>query len=64
MPVWDILFAALSAGRNPAELERSRPFFRTTSTGPEAHFGSFSVSLRPLSLTQPNHARFGTDVRS
>jgi hypothetical protein len=40
------------------------PIVRTTGTRPEAHFGPFSASLRPLSLTQPNHGRFGTDVGS
>jgi hypothetical protein len=53
----DILFPRLASGRNGAECGPSRPFFRTTRTGPEAHFGPFSVSLRPSSLTQPNHAR-------
>jgi hypothetical protein len=41
-----------------------RPFFRTTGGGRQPYFGPFSVSLGLLSLTQPNHARFGTDVRS
>jgi hypothetical protein len=31
-------------------------------TRSEAHFGPFPVSLRPLSLTQPNHAHFGTVI--
>ena len=31
---------------------------------PRAHFGPFSVSLGPLSPTQPNHGHFGTDVES
>jgi hypothetical protein len=30
----------------------------------EGRFGPFSVSLRPVSLTQPNHARFGTVIGS
>ena len=37
------------------------PNHRRRPTGP---FWAVFVSLRPLSLTQPNHARFGTDVRS
>jgi hypothetical protein len=31
---------------------------------PVGYFGPFSASLRTLSLTQPNHARFGTAVES
>jgi hypothetical protein len=53
----------VGVGRKPAERGPFRPFVRTTSTGPEARFGPFSVSLRPLSLTQPNHGHFGTDAR-
>ena len=63
-PSRDILFPAARIGRNPAECRRFCSFIRTTDTGREARFGPFSVSLRPLSLTQPNHARFGTDVRT
>ena len=33
-------------------------------TGLRAYFGALSVSLRPFSLTQPNHAHFGTVTRS
>ncbi len=57
-------FPALAIGRNGAECGRSRVSFRTTGTGPEAHFGRFLVSRRLLSLAQPNYAHFGTDVRS
>ena len=64
MPSWDILFSALCRGRNRAEFGPSRPFFRTTGTGPQAHFGPFSLSVGLPSLTQPNHGRFGTDVRT
>jgi hypothetical protein len=64
LPIRDILFPAARIGRNPAECRRFCSFIRTTDTGREARFGPFSVSLRPLSLTQPNHARFGTDVRT
>jgi hypothetical protein len=60
----DILFQALSTGRNAAECQALRPFIRTTGGGPEAHFGPFSVSLGRLSLRQPNHGHFGTDVES
>ena len=63
-PGQDILFRGSADGRNPAELPPSRPFIRTTPTAAWAHFGPFSGSLRPLSLKQPNHARFGTDVGS
>ena len=63
LPIWDILFPALGGGWNPAGRGHFRPLFRTTSTGLEARFGPFSVPLRPLSLTQPNHGHFGTDVR-
>jgi hypothetical protein len=58
----DILFPALAAGRNGAERGPSRSFIRTTVTRSEAYFGPFPVSLRPLSLTQPNHAHFGTVI--
>jgi hypothetical protein len=60
----DILFPELGATRKAAEWAPSRPFFRTMSTGLEAHFRPFFDSLSPPSLTQPNHARFGTDVRN
>ena len=62
LPSWDILFPALAAGRNGAERGPSRSFIRTTVTRFEAHFGPFPVSLRPFSLTQPNHAHFGTVI--
>jgi hypothetical protein len=52
------------SGRNRAERGHLPPFFRTTSTGLEACFGPFSASLLPLSLTQPNHVRFGTVIGS
>ena len=55
-------FSALITGRNAAECGPSRPFVRTTRTGSRAHFGPFSVSLGPLSPTQPNHGHFGTVV--
>jgi hypothetical protein len=58
----DILFRPLDTGRNPAECRPLGSFIRTTRTGSEAHFGPFSVSLRPHSLTQPNHAHFGTVI--
>jgi hypothetical protein len=60
----DILFPLPISGRNRAERGHLRPFVRTTSTGPGAHFGPFCVSVSALSLTQPNHGRFGTDVGS
>jgi hypothetical protein len=60
----DILFPALVAGRNGAERGLLRRFFRTTRTGRQARFGRSSVSLRAISLTQPNHGDFGTDVGS
>ncbi len=63
LPVRDILFPALGGGRNPAECRASWLLIRTTRTSWEAHFRPFSLSLGPTSLTQPNHARFGTDVR-
>jgi hypothetical protein len=64
LPSRDILFPALGSGRNPGECGPLRPFIRTTGTRPEADFGPFSVSLHPPSPTQPNHAKFSTDVRS
>jgi hypothetical protein len=64
LPIWDTLFATSDGGRNPAGCGRSRPFIRTMDTGPKAHFGPFCGSLRPPSLTQPNHGHFGTVVRS
>jgi hypothetical protein len=60
----DILFPALGIGRNPAECRPFGSFIRTTGRGSKAHFRPYPVSLRPLSLTQPNHGHFGTDVRS
>jgi hypothetical protein len=64
LPIWDILFPRLASGRNGAECRPFRSFIRTAVTGSEAHFGPYPVSLRPLSLTQPNHGHFGTVVRS
>jgi hypothetical protein len=57
----DILFVALRAGRNPAESGLFWPFVRTTSTGPEGHFGQSSVSLRPFSsdATEPRPFWYG-----
>jgi hypothetical protein len=63
LPTRDILFRPVAGGRNRAECRLSRSFFRTTSTEPEAHSGPLSAYPGPFSLTQPNHARFGTDVR-
>ena len=62
LPIRDILFPALAAGRNGAECGPSWPFVRTTDPARKAHLAPFSASLRPLSLTQPNHARFGTVI--
>jgi hypothetical protein len=64
LPIRDILFGHPGAGPNGAECGPFRPFVRTTGTGPGAHFGLFSVSLRPFSRTQPNHGHSGTDVGS
>src|SRR5918995_7529801 len=64
LPIRDILFDALRAGRNPAECGHLRPFIRTAGTGRQAYFGPFSGSLATFSLTQPNHAHFGTVVES
>jgi hypothetical protein len=64
LAIRDILFQRSADSRNGAECGRFRPSVRTTGTRPEAHLGPFSVSLRPLSLTQPNHGHFGTVVRS
>jgi hypothetical protein len=50
-----------------AEARRMRPFLASCpnhGARPEGHFGPFFVSLGRVSLTQPNHARFGTDVGS
>jgi hypothetical protein len=60
----DILFSPLISGRNSPECGHSWQIVRTMRTGLRAYFGPFFVSLRPLSLKQPNHARFGTDVKS
>jgi hypothetical protein len=62
LAIRDILFTPLDTGRNPAECRPLGSFIRTTRTGSEAHFGPFPVSLRPHSLTQPNHAHFGTVI--
>jgi hypothetical protein len=64
MPSRDILFQLLISGRKPAECGHSGQIIRTTGTGLRAHLGPFSAFLRPLSLTQPNHAHFGTVVES
>ena len=64
LPMRVILLGALRAGRNPAECGHLRPFIRTTGTGRQAYFGPFSGSLATFSLTQPNHAHFGTAVES
>ena len=64
LPSRDILFPAPGADPNAAECGRLRPSIRTTDPAREADFAPFSGSLTPLSLTQLNHARFGTDVRS
>jgi hypothetical protein len=63
-PSWDILFPLLIRGRNPAECGHSWQIVRTTGTGLTTHFGPLFVSLRPFSLTQPNHSYFGTDVKN
>jgi hypothetical protein len=60
----DILFPGLVGGRKAAECRLFGSLVRTTRADSEARFGPFSVSLRPLSPTQPNHAHFGTDVGS
>ena len=60
--VGTFFFPFLISGRKPSERGVFRSFVRTMRTASEAHFGPFPASLRPLSLTQPNHGRFGTDV--
>jgi hypothetical protein len=60
----DIPFHRVHRGRKPAECGHSWRIVRTTAPGPRGHFRPFPASLRPLSLTQPNHGRFGTDVGS
>ena len=63
-PSRDILLPTLGTGRYPAEFGLFRPSIRTMRGDWQAHFGPFSVSLRPSSLTQPNHGHFGTVARS
>jgi hypothetical protein len=63
-PSRDIPFHRVHRGRKPAECGHSWRIVRTTAPGPRCHFGPVSVSLGPLSPTQPNHGRFGTDVGS
>jgi hypothetical protein len=58
----DVLFPPPIGGRNPAERGHSWQIVRTMGTGLRTHFGPFSVSRGPLSPTQPNHPRLGTDV--
>src|ERR687892_1298067 len=53
----DILFRPFEHRRNATEGGPFGSFVRTTNAGPERHFGQFSVSLRPSSLTHPNHGR-------
>ena len=64
LPIRDILFQVVGVGQNPAECGHSRRVIRTTAPGVSGHCGPFSASLGPPSLTQPNHASFGTDVES
>ncbi len=64
LTIRDILFHALGPGLKGAECGPLRPSIRTMRGGRQAHLARFSVSPRPLSLTQLNHARFGTDVRT
>ena len=61
-PSRDIHFHRGHRGRKPAECGHSWRIVRTTAPGPRGHFGPVSVSLGPLSPTQPNHGHFGTDV--
>ena len=63
-PSRDILFRRSADGRNGAEFVHSRRYVRTTRAGRQPLFGPVGASLRPLSLTQPNHGHFGTDVES
>ena len=62
LPTRDILFSRVRHRRNAADCGHSRSFVRTSGTGRQAYFGPFSGYLGALSLTQPNHAHFGTDV--
>jgi hypothetical protein len=62
-PCRDILFPALSAGLNPAELGPSGVISEPRAPA-RRPFRVISVSLGQVFLTQPNHARFGTDVGS
>jgi hypothetical protein len=64
LAIRDCLFRHPGDGRNGAECGRLRPFVRTRRGGRQVYSGRFSVSLLPLSLTQPNHAHFGTVVES
>jgi hypothetical protein len=64
MPSRDILFPLPISGRKPADCGHSWQIVRTMRSGWRGHFGPFPVSLGPLSPTQPNHAQFGTDIRS
>jgi hypothetical protein len=64
LPIRDILFPLPISGRNPAECGHSWQNVRTTAPGLRGQFGPFSVSLGPLSLKQPNHGHFGTDVET
>ena len=56
--------AAVLSFFGSAECGPSKPSIRTTYAARTAHFGPFSVSVRRVSLKHPNHARFGTDVRT
>jgi hypothetical protein len=62
LPIRDILFPTLVGARNPAGSRPFGSFVRTTGAGSKPDFGPFP--LWPLSLTQPNHDPFGTDVGS
>ena len=60
-PVGTFLFRSIGA-ETPQNASIPRPIIRTTR--PHRPLRAFSVSLGPLSPTQPNHGRFGTDVKS
>jgi hypothetical protein len=63
-PTRDILYRTSEDGRNGAEIWAFAAICPNHRAGRPAHSGRFSASLRTLSLTQPNHGRFGTDVRT
>ena len=51
-----------SGGPEPRRMQAFATILPNHGHRPQAYFEPFSVSLGPLSPTQPNHGHFGTDI--